>query len=137
MKDKYNKPLCVNVTTQAEWDFVSEKKGYKWLIGKFNTHKDESCIDLYKQHFGNINYCKNNNFTVLSFSEYCNRMGFNNPFKKKMRVRVFTKSCIDNKRQEHLHDKWFNDFSNKLNGNPSNIFNDSKQINYFYNYRDE
>lgn len=149
MKAKYNNPLAVNVKSQKEWDFVSEKLGYKWNIpdGYLPKHKTLTCINLMYQSFCDIEYYKSNNYTILSFEEWLKIMGDDNPFKPRVRVRVFTRSnpVLYLVTVKNIGVKWYEDTSNKYEILKTNqnfrialtVNNYSKQQNYFYNYRYE
>lgn len=61
----------VNVKTQEEWDFVSKCLGYEFKIMTFMSHKNDSCINLFGLHSGNIDYFRERNSTIYSFNEWC------------------------------------------------------------------
>ena len=58
------------------WDFVTEKLGYKWSkLSKWNTYKDNTCINLNKLGFGTADVAYKGH-QILSFQEWCDLNGY-------------------------------------------------------------
>jgi hypothetical protein len=68
---------CVIITNQEEWDFVSEKLGYKWLSITFekaiedcNKQNYTLCINLHDKTWANSNYYFRNEYIIHTFNEW-------------------------------------------------------------------
>jgi hypothetical protein len=66
--------IVVNVTTQEEWDKVTEMQKIKWRYGEWRKYKTDSCIHLKSRldlTYGSKNDCEKCK-TILTFQEYLN-----------------------------------------------------------------
>lgn len=74
---------AVHCTTQEEWEFVCTKTGKKALISNYVDYKSESVIRLdLSNAYGDVNWCKNANYQILSFQEWCDLNNYKNPIIK-------------------------------------------------------
>ena len=84
--EETKRPLkqAVHCKTQEEWDFITEKLGYKWLESRFENYKKNSCIGIQIRTNGHISEFINN-YQILSFQEWCDlneyKMESNQEFK--------------------------------------------------------
>lgn len=68
------KKEVVNVRSQEEWDYVTEKSGIKWSNGACWQHiGEECCINIYDKKYWSIDVYQNENFSILSFEEFKTR----------------------------------------------------------------
>ena len=77
-QNKPKKPLkqAVHCTTQEEWDFVTEKLGYKWAQHcSFSAFRESTCISLIDTQYSYVDYLKND-YQILSFQEWCDLNGY-------------------------------------------------------------
>ncbi len=65
----------VHCKTQEEWDFVTEKLGYKWEFKTWSTDKELSCINLKGKYSDKITYYSKENYYIYSFDEWCKEFG--------------------------------------------------------------
>lgn len=84
---KSKKPIkqAVNCETQEQWDFVTEKLGYKWEAGRWDDYKADSKISLNSQEYGKSYEC------YYSFQEWCNL----NDFKMSKTERDWSRASIE------------------------------------------
>ena len=84
---KSKKPIkqAVNCETQEQWDFVTEKLGYKWEAGRWEDYKADSKISLDSQEYGKSYEC------YYSFQEWCNL----NDFKMSKTERDWSRASIE------------------------------------------
>jgi hypothetical protein len=82
VKEEVKQPLkqAVHCKTQEEWDFVTEKLGYKWDIGDsvnntWSRYGNKTFINLSEKHFNSIEE-KRYNYQILSFQEWCDLNGY-------------------------------------------------------------
>ena len=67
---------AVHCTTQEEWDFVTEKLGYKWAnYSKWSSYLNSTCINLNKPGFGTADVAYTG-YQILSFREWCDLNGY-------------------------------------------------------------
>jgi len=64
---------AVHCKTQEEWDFVTEKLGYKWELGSWDKYENESCINLEDIGFGTLGVAYKSAYT---FQEWCDLNGY-------------------------------------------------------------
>lgn len=63
--------VVVNTPTQEDWDYVSEKLGYKWHSGYLWTEYLEStCINLNWVKFSPIDFYKEEGYSVVSIDTF-------------------------------------------------------------------
>ena len=76
----------VNCTTQEEWDFVLSKFNPKGAVkGEWNEYSDNICMvtvslnSSYLGCFSSKDYFINNDYTILTFKEWCDKYGHTYP----------------------------------------------------------
>ncbi len=74
----------VNVTTQEEWDFVTEKLGYDWEYGRWDVYKSESYIILTRNLYGSI--ARFNKDDYYTFQEWCSLNKYTFPETEEFKV---------------------------------------------------
>ena len=68
------KKEVVNVRSQEELDYVTEKLGYDFgKFTKWNKYKKETCINLNEQGFAYIDFYKSEEYNVISLDEFKQR----------------------------------------------------------------
>ena len=67
---------AVHCKTQEEWDFVTNKLGYKWgQHCSFSAFSESTCISLIDTQYSYVDYLKND-YQILSFQEWCQQNGY-------------------------------------------------------------
>ena len=66
---------AVHCKTQEEWDFVTEKLGYKWTEGRWNKYGEYTCIEIGDKGYGTSDLAFKN-YQILSFQEWCDLNGY-------------------------------------------------------------
>ena len=66
---------AVHCKTQEEWDFVTEKLGYKWTEGHWNKYGKYTCIEIWDKGYGTSDLAFKN-YQILSFQEWCDLNGY-------------------------------------------------------------
>jgi hypothetical protein len=79
---------CVIITSQEEWDFVSEKLGYKWknsnlfeeAFKECQDLRESLCINLIDCAWSEITYYFKNEYIIHTFNEWLaiNNLQYNN-----------------------------------------------------------
>jgi len=62
---------AVHCKTQEEWDFVTEKLGYKWKLSNWSRYKTDSHIGLNNMQNAPAHYWLPKGYQILSFQEWC------------------------------------------------------------------
>ena len=63
----------VNVKTQEQWDKVTKKLGYSWMIAEWNDYRENSCICLHENSHADIDFFKRDkseNWEIISYDEF-------------------------------------------------------------------
>ena len=96
--EETNRPLkqAVHCKTQEEWDFVTEKLGYKWSeYSKWDFYKNNICINLNRLDFGTADVAYMG-YQILSFQEWCDLNGYKMEKEVKFEVGKWYKSnCFE------------------------------------------
>lgn len=71
----------VHCETEEQWNFVTEKKHYKWLYGTcWNMYEKNTCIRLNGCDSASKSYYEKHNSKIYSFSDWCTK--FNHQFEE-------------------------------------------------------
>ena len=62
--------IAVNVRTQKEWNEVTKKLGYIWMISKWNDNRENSCICLYENSHASMKFLKKEGYKIISYDEF-------------------------------------------------------------------
>ena len=66
---------AVHCKTQEEWDFVTEKLGYKWSeYSKWSSYKNNTCINLNELGFGTAGVAYKG-YQIATFQAWCQQCG--------------------------------------------------------------
>lgn len=104
---------AVHCTTQEEWDFVTEKLGYKWSeYSKWSVHKNNTCINLKRLGFGTAGVAYKG-YQILSFQEWCDLNGYKMEKEVKFKVGKWYKCKNHNYAIKYLREKAY-DFSHVI-----------------------
>lgn len=72
-----NKNTVVRCTTQEQWDFVTEKLGYKWNRGiTWSTYGENTAINLEEIGYSRVAFYKDTKKVILSFEEWCKQNNY-------------------------------------------------------------
>lgn len=97
---KSNKQV-VHCTTQEEWNFVTEKLGYKWKeLSIWDIHKNNTCINLTEPGFITVKVAYKE-YQILSFQEWCDLNGYKMEKKVKFEVGKWYKVVYKDTKQEY------------------------------------
>lgn len=62
--------VVVHCPTQADWDYVTDKLGYRHLSGRWDEYLEDSCIELDRVSYCRIGFYKEEGYHVVSIETF-------------------------------------------------------------------